>query len=349
MSSIKNQRLRNGIVRLLGILLIVILVWASLPPFTIPIFGAHSISEIQTFTLGGFPQKVLLRGVDRNNPILLYVHGGPGAAQMVLAPTYSNELEKHFVVAHWDQRGAGSSCADVDWGTLSLDRLVSDTIELAEILGNGRKIFMIGHSWGSLVGVWAIHSRPDLFYAYVGTGQLVHRDRQEQISYDWVVEQAKTAGNTEALQELATIHPPYTTQAEFALQRFWLSKYHGDTYQFKREEALLPRKIFGPEYSLITKLRYQDCFDKSREFLLQDRLNIDLLSKIHEFQVPVYFFLGRHDYNTPTALVEEWAQQLKAPHLEILWFENAGHSLDIEVPQEFQLKLIEVLMPRTEE
>jgi pimeloyl-ACP methyl ester carboxylesterase len=249
------------------------------------------------------------------------------------------------VVAHWDQRGAGASCAGVDWNTLSLDQIVKDTIELAEILGHGQRIFIIGHSWGSLVGAWAVQRRPDLFYAYVGTGQLVHRDRQEEISYDWVVEQAKAAGDTEALRELATIHPPYTTQAEFALQRHWLSKYHGDTYQFEREESLLPIKIFGPEYSLPIKLRYQTCFDKSREYLLQDRLNIDLLSEIHEFKIPVYFFLGRHDYNTPTALVEEWVNQLKAPHIETVWFENAGHSLDIDVPEEFQEKLVKKLLP----
>jgi len=343
--STRIRRLGKGLVRLVGILLIIILIWALIPPFTAPISSDNSIAEIQTITLGGFPQKVLLRGIDRNNPILLYVHGGPGAAQMVLAPTYSQELEKHFVVAHWDQRGAGASCAGVDWNTLSLDQLVKDTIELAEKLGNGKKIFILGHSWGSLVGVWAVQRRPDLFYAYVGTGQLVHRDRQEEISYDWVVEQAEAAGDTEALQELGTIHPPYTTQAEFALQRHWLSKYHGDTYHPEREEALLPTEIFGPEYSWPIKLRYQDCFDKSREYLLQDRLNIDLLSDIHEFNLPIYFFLGRHDYNTPTALVEEWANQLKAPHIEIVWFENAGHSLDIDVPQEFQEKLMEKLLP----
>jgi pimeloyl-ACP methyl ester carboxylesterase len=232
---------------------------------------------------------------------------------------------------------------------LSLDQIVNDTIELAEKLGQGKKIFIIGHSWGSLVGVIAVQRRPDLFYAYVGTGQLVHRDRQEQISYDWVVAQAQAAGDMEALNELATIHPPYTTQAEFTLQRHWLSEYHGDVYQAEREQALLPTELFGPEYSLATKLRYQDCFDKSREYLLQDRLNVDLLSKIHQFQVPVFFFLGRHDFNTPTSLVEEWAAQLKAPHVEIVWFENAGHSLAIEAPEEFQTRLLEKLLPLASE
>lgn len=338
-------RLIKGLALLFGLLLIAGAIWALVPPSTRPIQGEYSIAELQSITLGGFKQTVLLRGDDRRNPILLYIHGGPGAAQMVLAPTYSDELEKHFVVAHWDQRGAGASCAGVDWNTLSLDQIVNDTIELAEKLGQGRKIFIIGHSWGSLVGVWAAERRPELFYAYVGTGQLVHRDRQEQISYDWVVAQAQAAGDTEALKALATIHPPYTTQAEFALERHWLSVYHGDVYQPEKEDALLPTKLLGPEYSLATKIRYQSCFDKSLEYLLQDRLNIDLLSQIHKFQIPVFFFLGRRDYNTPTALVEEWAAQLKAPSVEIVWFENAAHSLGIEVPEEFQQQLIEKLLP----
>jgi pimeloyl-ACP methyl ester carboxylesterase len=342
-------RLIKGLALLLGFLLVAGSVCALIPPSTRPIPGEYAIAELQSISLVGFKQTVLLRGNDRRNPILLYVHGGPGASQLPIARTYSDELEKHFVVAHWDQRGAGASCTGVDWNTMSLDQIVNDTTELAEKLGQGKKIFIIGHSWGCLVGVMAVQRRPDLFYTYVGTGQLVHRDRQERISYDWVVAQAQAARDTEALNELASIHPPYTTQAEFALERRWLSKYHGDAYQAEREQALLSTELFGPEYSLATKLRYQDCFDKSREYLLQDRLNVDLLSEIDQFQVPVFFLLGRHDYNTPTSLVEEWAAQLEAPHVEIVWFENAGHSLAIEVPEEFQARLLEKLLPLASE
>jgi pimeloyl-ACP methyl ester carboxylesterase len=339
------MRFLKGLGIFVGVLLLAIGIWALIPQGTRSIEGDYAIAEIRSITLGGFDQSVLLRGDDWRNPILLYVHGGPGAAQMPIARTYSDELEKHFVVAHWDQRGAGASCSGVDWKTLSLEKIVSDTIELAENLGKGKKIFILGHSWGTLVGVLAVQRRPDLFYAYIGTGQLVHRDRQEQISYDWVVEQAQSAHDAEALKELATIHPPYTTQAEFKLQRHWLSAYHGDVYQAEREEALLPTEIFGREYSLLTKLRYQSCFDTSLQYLLKDRLNVDLLRDVPQLNVPVFFFLGRHDFNTPTPLVEEWAAHLTAPHIEIVWFENAGHSLGMEVPEEFQARLIEKLLP----
>ena len=166
----------------------------------------------------------LVRGEDRRNPVLLYVHGGPGSAHLPIARRYSDELEKHFVVVHWDQRGAGASCNGVDWDTVTREQIVRDTIELsarlAEEFGGGRtKIFLLGHSWGSLVGALAVQRRPDLYYAYVGTGQLVHRDRQETLSLEWVIDQARRDGNARALAELATLHPPYTSQREFSLQR----------------------------------------------------------------------------------------------------------------------------------
>jgi pimeloyl-ACP methyl ester carboxylesterase len=320
-------------------------VWWFVPAGTQPIEGEHAIAELREIELGGFPQAVLLRGVDRRNPVLLYVHGGPGSAQLPVARHYSDELERHFVVAHWDQRGAGASCDGVDWGTVTLEQIVADAIELAEKLGNGQQIVLLGHSWGSLVGALAVQRRPGLFLAYVGTGQLVHRDRQEQLSYDWVVEQARDAGDEQALAELATIHPPYTTQAEFKLQRGWLSEYRGEVYDTDEARKMLPAAIFGREYTLATKLHYAGCFRKSLDTLLQDRLGIDLFTRIPKLDVPVFLFTGRHDENTSWSLVEEWARQLHAPQVEMVWFEDAGHFLAIEAPDEFQARLVEKLSP----
>lgn len=328
-----------------GALLLVLGLWLLVPARTPSIPGEQAIAELRRMELGGFPQTVLLRGNDRRNPVLLYVHGGPGGAQLPIARLYSAELEKHFVVAHWDQRGAGASCAGVDWETLSLEQIVADTIELSEKLGHGRRIFLLGHSWGSLVGAVAAQRRPDLFYAYVGMGQLVDRDAQEQLSYDWVVDAAHRAGDPRAQAELAGIHPPYTTQREFALERHWLEHFHGDVFAVDRVDATWPAKLFAPEYSLATRLRYPACFDRSLEALLQDRLHIDLFQTIPRLEVPVFLFAGRHDYNTPFTLVERWASVLQAPHVEMVWFQRAGHMIPIEAPEEFQARLIEKLLP----
>ncbi|UCE85714.1 MAG: alpha/beta hydrolase [Deltaproteobacteria bacterium] len=338
-------RLAKGLGSLLGAVALALVLWSLVPAGTRAIPGEHAVAEIRRIELGGFPQAVLLRGVDRRNPVLLYVHGGPGSAQLPVARLYSGELEKHFVVAHWDQRGAGASCAGVDWSRLSLERIVADTIELAEALGGEDRIFLLGHSWGSLVGALAVQRRPDLFYAYVGLGQLVERDRQERISYDWVVEQARRAGDADALAALATIEPPYSSQREFALQRRWLGKYHGDVYATERAREVWPAVLFGREYTLATRLRYKPCFDRSLEVLLPDRLHVDLLTGVPRLDVPVFLFVGRHDYNTPWALAEEWASRLEAPHVELVWFEDAGHLIPLEAPEAFQARLLEKLLP----
>jgi pimeloyl-ACP methyl ester carboxylesterase len=338
-------RLGKGLGALFGGVALALGGWALVPVGTPAIPGDHAIAEIRRVDLGGLPQAVLLRGADRRNPVLLYVHGGPGSAQLPIARLYSGELERHFVVAHWDQRGAGASCAGVDWKSLSLERIVADALELAEQLGAGRRIFLLGHSWGSLVGALAVQRRPDLFYAYVGVGQLVERDRQEAISHDWVVEQARRAGDEAALAELATIHPPYTSQREFALQRGWLSHYHGEIFATERAREVLPAAVFGREYSLATRLRYRSCFRRSLDALLQDRLHVDLFAAVPRLEVPVFLFAGRHDYNTPWVLVEEWALRLEAPRVELIWFEGAGHFVPIEAPEEFQARLIEKLLP----
>jgi pimeloyl-ACP methyl ester carboxylesterase len=338
-------RAAKALAALVALLAVAFGFWWLLPPATSAISGEHAIAELRTIELGGFPQAVLLRGTDRRNPVLLWVHGGPGNGELPIAKLYSDRLEQHFVVAHWDQRGAGASCAGVDWSTLSLDRIVGDTIELAEQLGGGRKIFLIGHSWGSLVGALAVQRRPDLFQAYVGTGQLVHRDRQEQLSYDWVVEEARRTGNQKALAELATIHPPYTSQSQFKLQRHWLDEFHGEIYDVRHAREVLPAAIFGREYTLATRLSYFDCFDKSLDALLQDRLHVDLFVRIPRLEVPVFFFTGRHDNNTSWQLVEEWASKLSAPHVEMVWFDDAGHYLAVEARDELQTKLLEKLLP----
>jgi pimeloyl-ACP methyl ester carboxylesterase len=341
-------KIGKAVLWLFGALALGLGLWALVPSATPAIPGEHAVAELRRILLGGFPQTVLVRGTDRRNPVLLYVHGGPGGAQLPIARHYSGQLERRFVVAHWDQRGAGASCAGVDWSTLSLERIVADTLELAEKLGEGRKIFLLGHSWGSLVGALAVQRRPDLFAAYVGMGQLVHRDRQEQISYDWVVEQARRANDEEALAQLATIEPPYASQAEFRLQRRWLSHFHGEIFDRARAREALPAVIFAREYTLTTRVRYFPCFAHSLDALLGDRLHVDLFTQIPRLQVPVFLFAGRHDFNTPFALVEEWAQRLSAPHVEMVWFEGAGHFIPIEAPEEFQARLVEKLLPLAE-
>src|SRR5512145_1375048 len=144
-----------GIVGLLALLGL----WALVPAGTAPIEGERAIAALERVSLGGAEQTILIRGHDPGKPVLLVVHGGPGFAQLPIAAGYSDQLERHFVVVHWDQRGAGASCAGTDFAALTREQIVADALELSSLLarrfGGGGRIFLLGHSWGSVVAALA--------------------------------------------------------------------------------------------------------------------------------------------------------------------------------------------------
>ena len=322
--------------------------WALVPAGTAPIAGERAIAALERVTLGGFEQTILVRGHERTKPVLLFVHGGPGFGQLPLAARYSDQLERHFVVVHWDQRGAGSSCAGTDFAAVTREQIVADALELSEELARrfgGEKVFLLGHSWGSVVGALAVQQRPERFHAYVGLGQVVNGRRNEELSYGFVVAEAKRRGDAEALAELEAIHPPYPTVEQLGVQRRWLNAFGGSLYAMDRAREALPAALFGREYTLATRLRYLGCFQRSIARLWDGLDGFDALAQIPRLEVPVYLFTGRHDWNTPFPLIEEWAAGLEAPHVELVWFEGAGHVPPLEAPEEFQRLLIEKLTP----
>ena len=343
-------RILAGLAVVLGVLLLAIGLWALLPATTEPIPGADAIATLERVSLGGQEQTLLIRGHDRTKPVLLYVHGGPGFAQLPLAPLYGDALEEHFVVVHWDQRGAGASCPGTDFAALSREQIVADTLELSEQLGRrfggeDERIFLLGHSWGSIVGALAVQQRTELFYAYVGLGQLVNGRRNEVLSLQFVREEAQRRGDAEAIAALSAIETPYANRDALGTQRQWLGTYRGSIYAVDRAREALPAVLFGREYTLGTRLRFFDCFQRTIEALWDGVDDFDVLTQIPRLDVPVFFFTGRHDWNTPYPLVEEWAAQLEAPHVEIVWFDEAGHVPPLEAPEAFQRALIEKLSP----
>lgn len=319
------------------------------PAATAPIDGPAAIAALERVSLGGVEQTILVRGNDRSFPVLLYLHGGPGFGHLPLAPRYSEELEKHFVVVHWDQRGAGASCEGTDWDELASEQIVADTIELSEQLasrfgGEGR-IVLLGHSWGSVVGALAVQKRPDLYHAYVGLGQLVNGRQNELLSHSWVVAEAERRDDQQALTELRTVSPPYADHEQLAMQRRWLMKYGGSVYATDRARPFLWPLLFGPEYTLGTRLSYPACFTASLDAIWGEIDDLDFQSQIPRLEVPVFFFVGRHDWNTPYPLVEAWAEVLEAPSVELVWFEDAGHMIPLESPAKFQRALLDKVLP----
>lgn len=337
-----NDAFRYGLIALAAFVLILGAL-ALRPGSTPPIEGPNAIARLEPVEIGGMPQWLLLRGRSVENPVLLFVHGGPGMTSIPVAHEFGSLLEEEFVVVHWDQRGAGKSCSETPAESMRVDRFVDDVIEVADHLRarfDEEKIFLVGHSWGSLIGARAAQKAPERFHAYVGSGQVVDMARAEERSHAWVVARAREAGNERALRELERAKPPYTRSEDLVLQRGWLGHYGGDVLTRDGLQRFAASVFSAPEYSLGDRLGYYFCVMDSLDRLWTAFSDLDFIATIPRFELPVRFFLGRHDYNVPTELVEEWLAVLEAPSAEIVWFEESAHKPNIEQPERYQRELI---------
>jgi pimeloyl-ACP methyl ester carboxylesterase len=194
----------------------------------------NGIDEATYVQIGGIEQWITIRGEDRKNPVLLLLHGGPGDATNPWGYAGFRNWLKHFTVVQWDQRGAGRTFGRngaATASTITVERMVQDGIELAELLSkrlHKEKIVLVGHSWGSTLGVLMVKARPELFYAFVGTGQVADPSRNYAVAYVALVEKASREGNARAVRDLKEVGPPpYKSGKGFAMQRKWANLFEG--------------------------------------------------------------------------------------------------------------------------
>jgi len=332
----------------LAILIAILVVLSIIPAKTDKIEGNNAISSLESVQIGGIEQWLTIRSEDISNPILLYLHGGPGMGYIPFGSDFNSLIEKHFVVVHWDQRGAGKTCgSNTQNSTLNLEQYLSDTLELINYLRQRftkQKIYLVGHSWGSVLGVKIAQRHPELFHAYVGVGQVVDMNAGEAISYQFVLDRATQENNEKALSDLAEVKPPYESIEALMTQRQWLGNYSGDRLTGDSMVKILTGVLSASEYTLSEKMAYYGCVINSLEQAWDDLQDIDFKSSIKSFDLPIYFFAGRYDYNTPSVLVEEWVSQINAPVVELVWFENSAHYISSEEPIKFQQALIDHLL-----
>lgn len=320
----------------------------------IAIDSPNGIQSLEKVTLNGVEQYIYIRGVDRDKPVLLFLHGGPGFSEMVPMRHYNKELEEHFVVVNWDQRGAGKSFSkDIDPDTMNINQIVDDTLELTKLIKERfevDKIFLMGHSWGSFVGVHAADRSPEYFHAYLGIGQGVQFLEAEDISYQFTLDKAREYGNEKATQELKEIGFPSESDNylnDISTQRKWLFEFGGEVYG-ETNKSLYLLKLFNlhlisPEYSLMDTINLIRGNNLTGELMWDDLINTNLLADIPELNIPVFFLTGRYDYVTVYEKVEAYYDILKAPHKEIVWFEYSAHSPNFEEPDKFVRETIRIM------
>jgi pimeloyl-ACP methyl ester carboxylesterase len=311
-----------------------------------------SITSMEFIELGGIDQAILIRSHNIINPLMLFLHGGPGSVESPLVHKFQREIEKHFLVVNWDQRGGGKSYSKkIPKDSMNIEQIISDTHDLIELLKERfkkDKIFLVGHSWGSMLGTLVVQRYPELFYAYVGVGQVVNLIDNEKISFQYTLEQARKRGNKKAIKQLDKIRP-YTGENldHLKIQRKWLKKFGGVLHNESSMWPLLKVGINSPEYKIGDFIKFIRGTIFSTKNLWKELFDIDFFKEVKEYKVPVYFCIGRYDYNAPFELSERFFKKLKAPSKKFIWFENSAHCPNFEESEKFQDFLIREMLPET--
>lgn len=318
----------------------------------------RGVERSEFVRIGGIDQFVSIRGRDLRNPILLVLHGGPGFPETPLAWWNTRDLEEYFVVVHWDQRGAGKTYLVNDAAAVAAsmqpETFIADTHELVAWLRkefSKHKLFLLGHSWGSFVGLEYARRHPETLHAYIGVGQMTNTPESERRGYTYALTAARRAGNDEALTQLEAIAPyaapgrPIPLQS-IIIQRRWSDHFGGVMAYRERQSNGLASRL-SPDYSDADAQRVYAGNDYSQDHLLNAVLNLDL-SDIDKLDCPLILLAGRHDRTVNSEVAYEWFARVSAPRKRFVWFEHSAHEVMSEEPAKVLVSLLKHARPIAE-
>jgi pimeloyl-ACP methyl ester carboxylesterase len=318
--------------------------------------SANGIDEAKAVEIGGIRQWITVRGRDRHNPILLVLHGGPAAPDLPNRYLFEGPWTDYFTVVQWDQRGAGKTyelnVPETVAPTMHADRMVQDAEELVGYLRrtyDSKKIFALGHSWGTILGLKLAERRPDWLYAYIGVGQIINMREGERIDYDWVLNTARKAGDGQAVKELEAIAPYPEPNGTLPLEKInverkWSVYYGGLTHGRHSYDYWENAEKLSPDYSDTDFKAIGAGSAFSLPKLLPEMAVTDF-SSLTRLGCPVLIFAGRYDYTTPSEPVRRWFERIEAPSKRWVWFENSAHMMYAEEPGRVLMHLVQDALP----
>lgn len=308
-----------------------------------------SVAELTQVQAGGHDLGLMLRGNSTDSPVLLYLAGGPGGSERGAMRRHAQALERDFVVATLDQRGAGTSYGELDpVDSLTLDNAVQDVITVTRYLRerfHEDRIVLVGQSWGTIPAVLAVQGHPELFRAYVGVGQMVDPLETDTVFYEDTLGWARSAGERDLADTLvASGPPPYDDVLDYEAAL----SHEPDVYPYDHtgnaegvggfSENLLVR-----EYSLLQQAQALAAFMDVFTVVYPQLQALDLRRDVPALAVPVYLAQGRHEAPGRSEPAREWFDALDAPLKELTQFERSGHRPLFEQPAEFRLLMLDVL------
>jgi pimeloyl-ACP methyl ester carboxylesterase len=287
---------------------------------SINVLGQPPIDTTEVIQINGIKQFISLKGIDRSKPLLLFLHGGPGNSVIHYADKFTKKLQEHFVVVQWDQRQTGKTFElNKSPKPLSVALFEEDTHALVDSLlrrFDRPKLYVAGHSWGTYLGFYMAKNYPDLINAYFAICPMVNQLESERTILQLMKDKARKTGNKVAQHELAAINIPFENGEQLYFHRKWVLNYMGSKAKITKDQVEQWSATWLPIFNTASK--------------------DNLFESATKLECPVYFFVGRKDYQTNSGITEKYFQMLSAPEKELFWFERSAHSLPTTEPEKLQ-------------
>ena len=299
--------------------------------------------------IGGIDQWVAIHGKSRANPVLVVLHGGPGSPETLFFRAFNIALEAAYTVVYWDQRGAGRSYnKSIPPDSMTVDQFVADLDELVDSLRAEfavPRVVILGHSWGSMLGVLYAARFPDKVFAFVGVGQVADMTASEKASYDFALAWAEKAGRTKAVRALKAIGPPPHRLAYIRTQRRWLAAAGGVVGPGVTLPNLIWRALTGPGATPMDLVRMSRGAVFSITHLWSELAATNLRRDLRKVPVPIFFVLGRLDMQVVASVAADWFDKIEAPGKTLIWLEKSAHMAPFEEPEAFNRIMIDQVRP----
>jgi len=312
------------------------------PTWTPTIKAKNSVRVYEQVSINGAKHQLMIRGVDKNNPILVFVHGGPGCSEIPYVRKYQDILEQKFTIVHYDQRGTGKSYHFFeDYSNLSPELLTDDLIALTRYIRKrfGKdKVLLAGHSFGSYIGMVAAAKAPENYIAYIGIGQVSNFNESETDSLNYCIEEANKAANKDDIANLEKIRSQVEKGGIF-VPRKYIGKYGGGSRLIDEDGLYTKGYLTNREYNLLDRVRLNLGVKKS-EVMIGDLLQNPLPSLVKKLEIPCYFHMGQYDYKASSKAAKNYFDSITSPEKEFILYSESAHYPQFEEKEKFAEWLI---------
>lgn len=320
-------------------LLLFIIIRLFSPTWTPSIKGENSVSELMKVDINGARLEVMIRGNNKSNPVLIFVHGGPCCSEIPYARKYQDNLEKDFTIVHYDQRGSGKSYTFGEdnskiTATTHTDDLITLTEYIKEYLEK-EQVILIGHSYGTYIAAMAAAQRPDLYQAYIGIGQMSNTIQSELNTLEKCITDAENAGNKKDSEYLKSLETAIS-KGECITPRNYVRKYGFAARKIDDNADYLKAFLLGTEYNLLDAIRFYIASIKYQDALIQEALGNPITDIVTEINIPVYFVMGKYDGMTSPEAAESYLYSITGEGTkEFILFDESAHYPQFEEEQKF--------------